>query len=756
MSYVSIIQYPLRILVENGANVNAVNYQGFTPLHIASKWGNDNIVSMLLENDAEPSKPGHRLKTPLHKAKTAKVVQILLNNGANPYAKATDKTDVNGHPSQTVFDTLLYRHSQATQDLMTECIDTNGQDLDSSDLLVVYDLELFRNESIRGFDMEPDEMASHKKIIDIKDDSVLQHPLSEVMLYMKKFRIAKFYDFNILVYLFFLFVFTTLVLLQVLWLKDFDQTDKKWNGNLSISEKCRSAGIWESMDQRCCFWYREENRKNLTNQTDPGIKCGMIFLNEWDENGNVICDDNLLSPGFYAFYTFYFSSVFMTAILIVKEVSQIFYNWEHYWTTVEEFLEIGQYLVASAYLVGIFFLPRVVNLHLAAWSVLLIWCDMTLLLGRIPSIGIYVYMWTHVLKTMIKVLVVFVPTLAAFSLAFYVLLPTNEAFNDPVTAVLKSIAMMVGELDFVDNFTVDKSGDSEVTLQLMFLLFVIFVSIIIANLIIGLTVSEIDDLYNEARAIRLHKMVTQLVNLEDLFINKPSITDCLPSSVRTRMRHVTSLFSYLENLKISKDNKTIKGSSTSPWKLCVRPFAPKRKINKTAGGVVEWVGNKFFKKRTVTTDNNIFFYDEVKGSIGTEIGYSLPTHIVTNTIALLEEREKKITDQVMQLERTADSVKVEKMEANKIEKFSEDMSRNSMRRKSALPNRPISPYMSRKNSFTRSSMEPKHSNNVPGTPKNKRDLEVEELENMKEMMLKMVKSVDDIKNRIEEKETSNL
>ena len=222
--------------MENGANVNATNYKGFTPLHIASKWGNDNIVSLLLQNDAEPSKPGHRLKTPLHKAKKAKTVKILLNRGADPYAKATDKTDLNGHPVQTVFDTLLYRHSQATQDLMTECIATNGQDLDSSDLVVVYDLELFRNESIRGADMEPDEMVSHKKIVAIKDDSVLQHPLSEVMLYMKKFRIVRFYDFNVLVYLFFLFVFTTLVLMQVMWLKDFDEEDRKWNNGSSVVE----------------------------------------------------------------------------------------------------------------------------------------------------------------------------------------------------------------------------------------------------------------------------------------------------------------------------------------------------------------------------------------------------------------------------------------------------------------------------------------------------------------------------------------
>ena len=55
--------------------------------------------------------------------------------------------------------------------------------------------------------------------------------------------------------------------------------------------------------------------------------------------------------------------------------------------------------------------------------------------------------------------------------------------------------------------------DSVGTVQIMFALFVFFVSIIIANLIIGLTVSQIDDLYNEARAIRLEKLVTQVISM---------------------------------------------------------------------------------------------------------------------------------------------------------------------------------------------------------------------------------------------------
>jgi len=115
---------------------------------------------------------------------------------------------------------------------------------------------------------------------------------------------------------------------------------------------------------------------------------------------------------------------------------------------------------------------------------------------------------------MVKVMIVFLPMLLAFSFAFYVLLPTQPAFNDPVTAIFKSIGMMIGELDYTDNFSVDSSklrDDSVGTVQLMFMLFVFFVSIIIANLIIGLTVSQIDDLYNEARAIRLEKLVTQVI-----------------------------------------------------------------------------------------------------------------------------------------------------------------------------------------------------------------------------------------------------
>ncbi len=44
----------VRMLVESGANVNAVQQQGFTPLHGAANSGDELIVRYLLQNGAEP------------------------------------------------------------------------------------------------------------------------------------------------------------------------------------------------------------------------------------------------------------------------------------------------------------------------------------------------------------------------------------------------------------------------------------------------------------------------------------------------------------------------------------------------------------------------------------------------------------------------------------------------------------------------------------------------------------------------------
>ena len=73
--------------------------------------------------------------------------------------------------------------------------------------------------------------------------------------------------------------------------------------------------------------------------------------------------------------------------------------------------------------------------------------------------------------------------------------------------------MMTGEMEFETNFTFEavRSEKSFLSTQILFVMFLFFVSIIIANLLIGLTVNKTEVLFKEAGVVRLEKTVLQIV-----------------------------------------------------------------------------------------------------------------------------------------------------------------------------------------------------------------------------------------------------
>ena len=79
------------------------------------------------------------LKTPLHRARTQKVVRLLLKYGVDCNAIA-------GLQEGSVFDIFLKKHPQAVEEIMNAGIKTNGQCLDSGDLQIIFDFEIFFRE----------------------------------------------------------------------------------------------------------------------------------------------------------------------------------------------------------------------------------------------------------------------------------------------------------------------------------------------------------------------------------------------------------------------------------------------------------------------------------------------------------------------------------------------------------------------------------------------------------------------------------
>ena len=76
--------------------------------------------------------------------------------------------------------------------------------------------------------------------------------------------------------------------------------------------------------------------------------------------------------------------------------------------------------------------------------------------------------------------------------------------------------MLTGEFEFGDNFQWEKSKEDfgGVSSQILFVAFLIFGSIVIANLLIGLTISQTEQLSKEAGIFRLEAMVQLISKVE--------------------------------------------------------------------------------------------------------------------------------------------------------------------------------------------------------------------------------------------------
>ena len=80
---------------------DGVLQKGFTPLHIAAKYGNVKVARLLLLKEAVTDAPGKNGLTPLHVAthyNHVNVAQLLLENRADWHASAKVSSAVSGFP----------------------------------------------------------------------------------------------------------------------------------------------------------------------------------------------------------------------------------------------------------------------------------------------------------------------------------------------------------------------------------------------------------------------------------------------------------------------------------------------------------------------------------------------------------------------------------------------------------------------------------------------------------------------------------
>ncbi|KAF0296921.1 Transient receptor potential channel pyrexia [Amphibalanus amphitrite] len=254
--------------------------------------------------------------------------------------------------------------------------------------------------------------------------------------------------------------------------------------------------------------------------------------------------------GFTALFTF---------LCLLRETFQMAYSWRLYVSSIENWLELLAIGLTTALLVSHNSYRPWVN-HVVAWLMLATWLEMTLMVGRFPSVGIYIYMFVRVARKLIGFLMVYSPLLVAFALSFHVLFGLTPAFKTIPLSLIKTFVMMMGEYDYDGMFSGNEGPSYPGTAHLLLILFVVSMSIITVNLLIGLTVNDIQGLFKTAGVERLRMTVIQILYIESVIYS--NITHVL---FRTRVcRRMQEKLALLPKLLLQNVDHHLSGEPGSP------------------------------------------------------------------------------------------------------------------------------------------------------------------------------------------------
>ncbi|KAF5397971.1 transient receptor potential cation channel subfamily A member 1 [Paragonimus heterotremus] len=235
-----------------------------------------------------------------------------------------------------------------------------------------------------------------------------------------------------------------------------------------------------------------------------------------------------------------------------KELFQLFFNGIRY-LTLENLMELTIFSLAILSVMDHDDCYRELGVkpnwqwQCAAVGIFLSWLNLLLFLRRIPLLGIFVLMFTVIMRTFAKFSAVFFLFILAFAFGFYTVLSNHAPFNSFGNSLLKTTVMMLGELEFDATFneysTSHERSDaiffSGVTYAL-FVTFLIVMSIVIMNLLVGLAVDDIKGVQNEATIQRLAMQIQLILDIESLlphWLRRYLVTDRLILDVEEPSRN---------------------------------------------------------------------------------------------------------------------------------------------------------------------------------------------------------------------------
>uniref|UniRef100_A0A667Z825 Transient receptor potential cation channel, subfamily A, member 1b n=1 Tax=Myripristis murdjan TaxID=586833 RepID=A0A667Z825_9TELE len=183
-----------------------------------------------------------------------------------------------------------------------------------------------------------------------------------------------------------------------------------------------------------------------------------------------------------------------------------------------------------------------------AMAVFQSWVGFLLYLQRFEHFGIYVVMFGEIMKTLVRIVMLFLFLMVAFSLAFYALM-LNQVWQGRMIflSLAQTFVMMVGELNYQNNFLdalLSENLPFPGLTYFIFINFVLLMPILLVNLMIGLAVGDIAEVQRNASLKRIAMQIDLHTALEDKLpywfmkrVDKPFIT-IYPNRKCSRVRRL--------------------------------------------------------------------------------------------------------------------------------------------------------------------------------------------------------------------------
>lgn len=120
-----------------------------------------------------------------------------------------------------------------------------------------------------------------------------------------------------------------------------------------------------------------------------------------------------------------------------------------------------------------------------------------------------------------------------FALSFSIQFSDEYQFSNSWKALVKTMVMMMGEYEYSNVFG-DQQDPSRlhVTSRLIFLMFIVLTSIVLMNLMVGVAVSDIQELRRQGKAKKLEKQADFLSELEQVITFKQLNSKFIPLFIK--------------------------------------------------------------------------------------------------------------------------------------------------------------------------------------------------------------------------------